>query len=130
MREIKFRAWDKIKKRMLYRGLFDKNWYATEYNDSGGCHCVDGIKQDDKYHFEIMQYTELKDKNGKEIYEGDIIKEGVVRFNNKFLGFFVELIKNNENEFDYDHMPLYDVLMPVIIGNIYENSELLKGVEE
>lgn len=45
MREIKFRAWDG--KRFLYRGLHDRNWYATPYNDENGCNCVRGCMPND-----------------------------------------------------------------------------------
>jgi hypothetical protein len=67
-----------------------------------------------------MQYTGLKDRNGKEIYEGDFTDEGPVIFHNDYLGFFVKT--NSEEEFK----PLYDFALLEIIGNIYENPELLK----
>jgi len=53
MREIKFRAWDKDLHKMYNK------WTV--------------IPDDDRSHI-LMQYTGLKDKNGKEIYEGDIVK--------------------------------------------------------
>ena len=71
MREIKFRAWDKQGKEMfrVYTMYFieGKNTMAC---GKGGCAPVD----DDTV---LMQYTGLHDRNGKEIYEGDIVKQAV-----------------------------------------------------
>ena len=93
---------------------------------------------------ELMQYTGLHDKNGKEIYEGDIVKInahsydfgfekdriGEIRFIEGCFGFYKQLSEKeyffNElsTESGYGELEYYEV-----IGNIYENSELLKGAD-
>lgn len=117
MREIKFRAWDKELRVMLYRGLFDRNWYTTE---KGG-KVFKGIHPNDNYEMEVMQYTGFKDCNEKEIYEGDIyimgdknIKYQVVWRDSGFMG---KQIRNTSYAgFQYWRDKIE------IIGNIYENS--------
>ena len=134
MREIKFRAWDKEKGKMFYpdcKGIeinFDgvcegKNWYIRDTRwkaDCGVTSHLTGI---------LMQFTGLKDKNGKDIYEGDIAKFGSrlgfiseVKWLPKNSGF---LIKDKWGEWQW----LYDVVASTsfeIIGNIHENPNLLK----
>ena len=122
---MKFRAWDKIKKEMVYR------FFAID-NTNGRCYNVEEPMKDLSYF--LMQYTGLKDKNGKEIYEGDIlclvqdvIVENIEGYNrSEPEGLIHQVTYNNGAFWFYDEL-LCEVLTDVeIIGNIYEHSELLK----
>src|SRR5699024_49164 len=115
MREIKFRAWITD-----YALMTDVNFMNIDYKE-----IVVMIDEND-YEFncgeyELMQYTGLKDKNGTEIYEGDIV-ECFVNGNShvSFKGGAYGLI------FDYSFIPFSDVHGEMkVIGNIYEHPHLL-----
>ena len=131
-REIKFRAWDKESKRMLFRGVFDRNWYATEYNDKDGCHCVKGIHPNDRHSLELMESAGLKDKNRKEIYEGDILSPMSNDLNPKYNGNWVvdfrdgTFIAKCENGIDDQWIPYWSPDIEIeVIGNIHEDPELI-----
>lgn len=147
MRTIKFRAWDRIEEKMVESfGLWHLiNNYGSEYADSRS--------EIEKFNYEtqfddreecliIMQFTGLLDKNGKEIYEGDILES---IFENK-IGKFgrrseVEWSSSYRGGGDYDDETIIggwiintDFSHPLesfeVIGNIYENPDLLTPPQE
>lgn len=113
MREIKFRIWD----------INARKWLKSFNTNLLDIHEFNLAK--------IMQYTGLKDMREKEIYEGDIVKLranhgiGVIKYSDEWGAFVVEYIKPR---------PLVVLGMNYykedieVIGNIYENPELIKEV--
>lgn len=134
----KFRAWDIHGQKMFTNDeliIWNSNVYA---NDSKKltCNYLKGWTIDDKY---LMQSTGLKDKNDKKIFEGDIITNGkdvMCMKRHNTLGFYVEQKGEVEfiadcailEEFEEDAKEIADSLE--IIGNIYENPELLEDANE
>lgn len=134
MREIKFRAWDTVNKvwRDIEELIIGKNNAVVAIKDTNG-----NIYQVHEGQIVLMQYTGLKDKNGEEIYEGDFIRRFIEDEKaEKQREQVFEIVWNNEYaEFE----PLFHetgwrpVLKYVlesdcdVIGNIYENPELLKN---
>lgn len=110
-REIKFRAWDNKLKILLPQSELSCHSGFMEY---GRRATLNGFLEHPDY--EIMQYTGLKDKNGKEIYEGDIITD--------IYGFFIREVKYvfTSSRVGFD---ICNQLDYVILGNIYENPELI-----
>ena len=106
MREIKFRAWDKRNKSELSNVAQD--W------------------------IELMQFTGLKDKYGVKIYEGDVLNAKSMESEEKYVG----IVEFNETGYwvFYKRLPtgskvsisFYTVEDIEVIGNIYENPELVK----
>ena len=148
MREIKFRAWDKKRNRMInhIRNIdFALGNICSEYD----LDIVGGQNSGNYYrgfeHIEIMQYTGLKDKNGKGIYEGDILNVKTTFENNMADQRFqqqtqVEVGYKNGCFIDNNtETPLYKKIRTIssfpiniwtdykIIGNMYENPELIES---
>ena len=124
---LKFRAWDKEFKEMVQVNalVLDEQVIKATYKNGN-------IVKDDVKEYELMQSTGLFDKNGKEIFEGDILgietDEGILNVNvfwdDKHALFMFESEIHNEKELLAELVE--DNTYPFeIIGNIYENKELL-----
>ena len=111
MREIKFRAWDKVLQKFI------------QWDNSGSYD--DGVSWGAMHGLPLMQYTGLKDKNGVEIYEGDVVDGnhgiGFMKFSRGIFDLYD--IEEQENVL---YWPECRSIRGVVIGNIYENPELLK----
>lgn len=126
MREIKFRIWDVENKEML--NVQELDFEPTFY---GGRIAIRPDQYNDYFDTEdmiLMQYTGLHDKNGKEIYEGDIVNAkykkveitGIVKYDADYCEYRIY----NKNETEY--MYLWKNINLEVIGNAYDNPELLK----
>lgn len=117
-REIKFRAWDKLVKKMV----------QPRDGDFIGWHSPTNWKEC----YEIMQYTGLKDKNGNEIYEGDILNVIEKQDYSKKKEYKGHVVFSDTAMFavkvgvkDMNIKALMDYHLIEIIGNIYDNPDLI-----
>lgn len=132
MREIKFRVWDKEDKKMfgvteLQLDIHDAKVSHVAFDENPTASMGDWTEFCDMDKIELMQYMGLNDKNGHEIYEGDIIKYDdaggeahtqVVRYDDEMGAF------GCDRGALMDH---FNCMWEIeVLGNIYENPELLK----
>ena len=120
-REIEFRVWDEDLKKMRY--LQDNHDFIW-FNEDGSGYYENMQTGSGDWFSDLMQYTGLKDKNGKKIFEGDIlrdygneIEDWVVSYEyGKFVGTYDNVCED-----------LYELSDLEVIGNIYENNLESKG---
>lgn len=138
VREVKYRAWDKKRKEMfpVHELGFDRNCgklvtikgYIHDEKDVWDVYGGHKMMYASESRYELLEYTGLKDKNGREIYECDIVEQlsertytsvkGIVKFVDG--SYVIETLSGDDGVFLFD-----DVAYNEVLGNIYENPELL-----
>lgn len=130
-REIKFRAWDKERKDMRGIQLMDwSDWWVStghtwerekrlQYGERNS------FKNAETDRHILMQYTGLKDKNGREIYEGDLVY--VTQWKNKYKVIFDDGMFKASGKAKFSLITIMGEVKCEVIGNIYESPELIHG---
>lgn len=118
-RKYKFRAWDGKKMQTDFCVYDDGEIITLEHNS------YDGLMRSFKPNWILMQFTGITDKEGIEIFEGDIIEYTQHMFNTE-----KTRVERKEVKWNFDKWNIYETNAGEsdirVIGNIYENPELLK----
>jgi uncharacterized phage protein (TIGR01671 family) len=143
MRELRFRAWLKREKIMTipeYITLFSNGDYVLNWTNVD----FENRRKYSAYYshvkpstFELMQFTGLKDQNGVDIYEGDVVEfesgayaQGTWEFQDRGVVKYLDgkwWLKTNKELLDFaDYCSNVE---PEVVGNVFENPELLKEVD-
>lgn len=136
MKKLEFRLWDKANKKMLY---YDTDIVPTltlngvlENSFIGKVNGKDIILHDNiSACYEIMQYTGLRDRHNKKIYEGDVLEtedrivevvwhEQAGQWDTNWIAYTKELVSNGITNVEWQYKAS-------AIGNVWENPKLLKG---
>lgn len=147
LRTIKFRAWDKKRKQLF--PVHELEWdkishsltkcvgYDDWDNDGYTMHGGGNMKFANGDRYILMQYTGIKDKNGKEIYDGDIVESKfaiyTICWNDKRAQFIVKVEKTESVLTRHASFPLWQYVDDdgecriEVIGNIYEHPHLLEA---
>ena len=129
MREIKFRAWDKEEKKMLHgiESCYDGSGAGCDFPEAyfgAFIGAETAYRSSNAERYEVMQFTGLLDKNGKEIYEGDILhrdnrSDHEVIFSDGAFG-----TKTSHGFIPLSEQRLFE--LDKVAGNIHEHAELIK----
>ena len=129
-REIKFRAWDHNTDTMMIPDNFEFCDGEICWIDAGREAGPKSGNDGDPGQFEIMQYVGLQDKNGRDIYEGDIVDIGLRDQDGKpviapvsYETYAARYVLDNGGNGIWQRLTKYCE----VIGNIFENPELLEG---
>jgi len=107
-RELKFRLWDSDTNRFIYFDVLETLINVTEQDQEN-----------------VQQYTGLKDKNGKEIYEGDIVNYFPFKpINSEVIWKDGYYLSSDEEVWPLDSYTIENDVV-VVVGNIFQNPELL-----
>ena len=126
---FKFRVWDKLAERMIYPHNDNQQHFIIDLN--GRFHNLQNGSGGDDY--VIQQYTGLNDNNDDPIYEGDILKNhydvgnniiGQVLYESDHGGYIFQWKRKGRGQ-DYKNLNCDVAFESVIVGNIFEHSELL-----
>lgn len=107
MREVKYRVWDIAKEKMIQLEILNCPNVTYQFAYTNGI---------------LMQYTGIKDMNGKEVYEGDILKIHRDRV-------YPQVVEFSEGMYHTDEFALFELIRNKertfeVIGNVYENPDL------
>jgi len=116
--ELKLRAWDKLENKMVDVAMVD----------IFGGFVIDGEEFKERRHVELMRYTGLNDRNGKEVFEGDIVAsekyKGSVQYSNGYLDYRVYTTP------EHCYFRLSELQPIEVVGNVFEHPHLLAKEEK
>lgn len=127
MREVEYRAWDKELKRMCNVVQLGRKDIIVESDEEDE---ISGYLSRDR--FILLQYTGLKDKNGKKIYESDIVKnefyefKGEVIYRSSECCYYIKSIENGIDNPTFFSLGGFNSKLISKLGNVYDNPELLE----